>query len=163
MTVSLAVTPQRAFEVFTVDIDRWWRRGPRFRNAPGERGFIRIEPGVDGRVFESFDSGEGSTVVEIGRVKVWEPPARLLFEWRNANFAPHEKTEVEVRFEAAGSGSRDGYRVTVAHRGWSTLRPDHPARHGKPPPEVVRMLGMWWGDQMTSLRMLCAGNAAKES
>jgi hypothetical protein len=163
VTVSLTVDRERAFKVFTEDLDRWWRRGPRFRNAPGERGFIRIEPGCGGRVFESFDSASGTTVIEIGRIKVWEPPSRLLFEWRNANFAPFEKTEVEVRFEATpplpSRGAEAGCRVTVVHRGWSEVRPDHPARHGKPPAEFLRDLGRWWGDQLTTLRVVCAGGA----
>jgi uncharacterized protein YndB with AHSA1/START domain len=149
VTVTLAVDPADAFEIFTRDIDLWWRRGPRFRNAPGDRGFVRIEPGADGRVFESFDSGEGERVVEIGRTKVWDPPHRLLFEWRNSNFSPAEKTEVEVRFQPSASGTR----VTVVHRGWSALRGDHPARHGLGGAEFSRMIGLWWGDQMSSLRL----------
>ena len=158
VTVLLTVDRGRAFEAFTRDIDRWWRRGPRFRNAPGDRGFICIEPGVGGRVFESFDVDQerGGKVVEIGRVMVWEPPSRLLFQWRNANFAPFEQTEVEVRFEAAMTGDADGCRVTVVHRGWSGIRPDHPARHGQPTVEFVRGIGLWWGDQMAALRGLCA-------
>ena len=143
-TVSIDVEPAMAFEIFTQEIDSWWRRGPRFRNIPGDRGFIRMEPGVGGRVFESF----GERVVEVGRAKVWEPPHRLVFEWRNSTFAPAENTEVEVRFEPSASGTR----VTVVHRGWSALRPDHPARHGMARSEFSRMLGMWWGDQLTALR-----------
>jgi uncharacterized protein YndB with AHSA1/START domain len=143
-TVSIGVDPAEAFEIFTRQIDSWWRRGPRFRNISGDRGFIRIEPGEGGRVFEAIDG----TVVEVGRAKVWDPPRRLVFEWRNSTFAPAENTEVEVRFEPAASGTR----VTVVHRGWSALRPDHPARHGKAPSEFARMLGMWWGDQLTAYR-----------
>jgi hypothetical protein len=74
VTISVAVAPELAFALFTEEIDRWWRRGPRFRNAPGERGFIRIEPGVGGRVFESFGDGQGERVVEIGRTLAWDPP-----------------------------------------------------------------------------------------
>ena len=143
-TVSIAVAPAEAFAIFTEQIDAWWRRGPRFRNAPGDRGFIRIEPGVGGRVFESFDD----RVVEVGRATVWDPPRRLVFEWRASNFAPAEKTEVEVRFEPSASGTR----VTVVHRGWAALRPDHPVRHGMATPEFVRMIGMWWGDLLTAMR-----------
>ena len=149
VTVTIAVDPADAYEIFTRDIDIWWRRGPRFRNAPGDRGFVRIEPGVGGRVYESFDSGKGERVVEIGMTKVWDPPHRLLFEWRNSNFAPAEKTEVEVRFQPSASGTR----VTVVHRGWSALRGDHPARHGLAGAEFSRMIGLWWGDQATSLRL----------
>ena len=152
VTVTLAVDPADAFEIFTRDIEMWWRRGPRFRNAPGDQGFIRIEPGSGGRVFESFGSDAGEKVVEVGRTKVWDPPHRLLFEWRNSNFAPGERTEVEVRFQPGASGTR----VTVVHRGWSQLRRDHPARHGLAGPELSRMIGLWWGDQMTSLRQHAA-------
>ena len=42
--------------------------------------------------------------------------------------------------------------VTVQHRGWSTLPADHPARHGKVGAEFSRMIGLWWGELMTSLR-----------
>src|SRR5437870_13786565 len=96
--VTVAVEPVIAFEIFTREIDRWWRRGPRFRNAPGDRGFVRIEPGEGGRIFESFDAGTSERVIEMGTVRVWDPPHRLLFEWRASNFAPGEHTEVEVHF-----------------------------------------------------------------
>lgn len=148
VTVSLPVSPAEAFELFTRDIELWWRRGPRFRNAPGDRGFIRIEPGIGGRVFESFDARKSDRIVEIGHTKVWDPPHRLIFEWRAANFAPAEHTEVEVLFKPSGSGTQ----VTVVHRGWGALRPGHPARHGLAGAEFSRMIGLWWGDQLTALR-----------
>lgn len=142
--VSIAVPPAEAFAFFTEKIEAWWRRGPRFRNAPGDRGFIRMEPGVGGRLFESFDD----RVVEVGRTTVWDPPRRLVFEWRNSNFAPAEKTEVEVRFEPTATGTR----VTVVHRGWAALRPDHPARHGMAVSAFARSVGLFWGDLLTSYR-----------
>jgi uncharacterized protein YndB with AHSA1/START domain len=152
VSVGLAVTPAEAFRIFTEEIDLWWRRGRRFRNAPGERGIVCIEPGVGGRMFESFPTEAGETVVQTGRVLAWEPPKRLVLEWRAINFAPHERTEVEVRFEPTSRGTR----VTVAHRGWSTLRPDHPVRHGQDVPAFIRMMGLWWGDLMTSMRLRAA-------
>jgi len=87
-------------------------------------------------------------VFEVGRVRIWQPPERLAFSWRNANFGPSEQTEVEVEFKPTASGTL----VTVTHRGWATLRPDHPARHGLSGADFARMIGLWWGDQMTSLR-----------
>jgi hypothetical protein len=42
--------------------------------------------------------------------------------------------------------------VTVTHRGWASLRPDHPVRHGHEVPAFIRMMGLWWGDLLTSLR-----------
>ena len=46
VTVGVAVPPEEAFRVFTQEVDLWWRRGRRFRNAPGEQGIVCIEPGV---------------------------------------------------------------------------------------------------------------------
>ena len=150
VTVMVAVPPQSAFEIFTGEIDQWWRRGPKFRHAGMRRGFIHIEPRVGGRIFESIESEGGATVFEVGRIKVWQPPERLVFSWRNANFAPDEQTEVEVEFSPSPSGTS----VTVTHRGWSRLRDDHPARHGLVGAEFSRMIGLWWGEQLSSLREL---------
>jgi len=87
-------------------------------------------------------------VIEVGQVRVWDPPQRLVFSWRNANYAPGEHTEVEVGFAATARGTL----VTVTHRGLASLRPDHPARHGLESAQFVRMTGLWWGEQMSSLR-----------
>jgi uncharacterized protein YndB with AHSA1/START domain len=111
---------------------------------------MRLEPGVGGRLFEAVETEGGERIVETGRVTAWEPPGRLVFDWRAVNFAPDEKTEVEVVFEASPSGTL----VTVTHRGWSAIRPDHPVRHGRETAAFLRMQGMWWSDQLTSLRML---------
>ena len=154
VTVSVAVPPDEAFRIFTQEIDQWWRRGPRFRNARdhsnGGRGMLCIEPRLGGRVFESIDgeTAAPASVIEIGRVNVWEPPRRLVFSWRASNFAPAESTEVEALFEPSPSGTR----LTVTHRGWRALRADHPVRHGQESAAFIRMMGTWWGDLLTALR-----------
>ena len=149
-TVSLAVAvePAVAFEVFTQETDLWWRRGLPYRVAGRRPGSLCFEPGPGGRLFESFETPSGTQVYEAGRVTVWQPPSRLVFTWRNANFAAEESTEVEVLFEPTQTGTR----VTVRHRGWSAIRPDHPARHGLDAAAFSRMIGLWWGDLMTGLR-----------
>jgi uncharacterized protein YndB with AHSA1/START domain len=148
VSVRVDAEPAVAFRVFTEEIDQWWRRGPRYRVAGARRGIIRLEPGEGGRLFESIDEPAGARVVESGRVLEWSPPRRLVFEWRASNFAPAEKTEVEVAFEPSGSGTL----VTVTHRAWSRIRPDHPARHGLGTVEFIAMIGRWWSDLATSLR-----------
>ncbi len=152
-TVSVAVTPAEAFRIFTQEVNLWWRRGRRFRIAPGQHGIVCIEPGPGGRLFESFDTPQGEQVVQIGRTLAWEPPHRLLLEWRVANFAPDERTEVEVLFQPAATGTQ----VTVVHRGWAAIRPDHPVRHGLAVREFIRMRGLWWGEQLTLLRLRAVG------
>jgi uncharacterized protein YndB with AHSA1/START domain len=148
VTVRVSVPPERAFEVFTREIDLWWKRGPRFRFGGRSPGVLHFEPGVGGRLFEAVGEGAAARVHEAGRITVWEPPSRLVFSWRNANFAPAETTEVEVGFEAFSGGTY----VTVEHRGWAALRPDHPARHGLAGAEYSRELGLWWGQLLSSLR-----------
>jgi len=151
VSVAVAVPPKDAFDIFTGEIDRWWRRGPKFRNAGRRAGFVRLEPHVGGRLFESVDGKDGELIFEVGRVHVWDPPTRLAFSWRNANFAPDEVTNVTVEFAPISSGTL----VTVTHVGWGALRADHPARHGLQGAAFSRMIGLWWGEQMTSLRELC--------
>jgi uncharacterized protein YndB with AHSA1/START domain len=148
VSVLVAVAPEVAFRVFTEEIDQWWRRGLRYRVSGKGRGILHLEPRLGGRLFESIESKGGTRVIETGRVTAWEPPSRLVLEWRLVNFAPGEKTEVEVRFAPSPSGTL----VTVTHRGWAAIRPDHPARHGLDVPAFIRMMGLWWGDLMTSLR-----------
>src|SRR5690606_20666363 len=122
VSVLVEVEPADAFEIFTTEIDQWWRRGPKYRIAGTRRGGMHIEPKLGGRLLESFDTPAGPRVFETGRVVVWEPPTRVVFEWRTSNFAADEKTEVEVAFAPSASGTT----VTVTHRGWSQIRPDHP-------------------------------------
>jgi uncharacterized protein YndB with AHSA1/START domain len=150
VSVFVAVKPADAFAVFTEETDLWWRRGLKYRLAGRRPGVLCFEPGVGGRLFESFETESGTQVYETGRITVWEPPRRLVVKWCTPNFASNESTELEVLFEPSGTGTR----VTVNHRGWAALRPDHPARHGLEGAAFSRMMGLWWSDQMTSLREL---------
>jgi uncharacterized protein YndB with AHSA1/START domain len=150
VTIAVAVPQDVAFEIFTSQIDRWWRKGPRFRRAGMSGGIIRLEAGVGGRLFESVESAGVERVFVAGRVQAWEPPSRLVFTWKNETFAANEDTEVEVLFAA----TRTGTLVTVTHRGWAAIRPDHPTRHSMPVDEFIRTMGGWWGDQMSAMRLL---------
>ena len=148
VSVFVAVAPADAFDVFTREIDLWWRRGFKYRLAGRRPGTLYFEPGVGGRLLESFETESGTRVYEAGRVTVWDPPAHLVVKWRNANFSPDESTELEVLFAPSGEGTL----VTVQHRGWAALRRDHPARHGLEGAAFSRMIGLWWSDLLTSMR-----------
>jgi uncharacterized protein YndB with AHSA1/START domain len=146
---TVAVPLARAFEVFTRETDLWWRRGPAFRVAGHLPSVLELEPRLGGRLFETFDTKSGTRKsIVVGRVLAWEPPARVVFEWRNVNFTDSEKTEVEVCFTETEGG---GTRVTLEHRGWAAIREGHPARHGKEGPALMAMIGAWWGEQLTAL------------
>ena len=144
-TSRVEVDPGTAFRVFTEEVDAGWRTGPRFRWPPERGGALRFEKGEGGRFLEVYPDG-GS--FEVGRIRVWDPPHRLVFGFRARNFAPDESTEVEVRFEARG----DATDVTIEHRGFAALRPDHPVRHGLDAGAVSNMMGVFWADLLTAVR-----------
>lgn len=146
VTTVVAVDPKTAFDVFTEEVDAWWKHGKRFRT--GERGAsrMRFEPGVGGRLIEVFD--EAADPFVLGRITVWEPSTQLVFEMGGVDLQPGEKTEVEVRFETDG----DGTRVTVEHRGWDAFPADHPVRHGLFGGAFTSMIGVFWADLLVSHR-----------
>lgn len=141
VTTVVALAPAAAFAVFTDEVDAWWRRGPRFRFRDGEDGTLAF---AGDRLVETYADGQR---FEVGRVLDWQPGARLVFEWRDRTFVVGETTEVEVRFEPHARGTR----VTLVHRGWDKLRPDHPARRGARGHAFTDMLGLSWADQTVSL------------
>ena len=141
--------PQRdAFDVFTLEIDAWWRQGPAYRVGGKHTGRLHLEPRLGGRVYQDYGPTRELTHT-IGAITAWDPPAHFAFTWRAINFKDSDPdTVVEVWFEAASEGTR----VTLVHRGLAALRADHPARHGKPVVEFIRDYAMWWGALATALR-----------
>ena len=116
VALRVKAAPSRAFAAFVGEIGAWWRPNGLFQTTPRAPGVLAFEPGEGGRLTETLASGK---VFEIGRIRVWDPPHRLVFSWRQANFPPELSTEVEVRFEAVGEETR----VSVEHRGFD---PHHP-------------------------------------
>jgi uncharacterized protein YndB with AHSA1/START domain len=114
--VEVPVAPDRAFELYTAGIDRWWRKDSRYWNDKSRRLGLRFEPFAGGRFIEVYDAttGEG---LEIGRITAWEPGLRLAYTWREAEWARGEITQVEVTFTPTATGTQ----VHVRHYGWETL------------------------------------------
>ena len=132
---------ERVFDAFTSEIALWWRPHGLFQLTPGRTGRLAFEPGPDGRLTETYDDGE---VFEVGRVRVWEPPARLVFTWRHATFSEDQATEVHVRFEPVDGCTR----VTVEHLGWDAIPQEHAARHGAALGPFQQRLAEWWKEQL---------------
>ena len=145
--VSLRVkaSPERAFAAFVDEIAVWWRANPLFAFTPRDPGVLAFEPGEGGRLTTTLASGK---VFEIGRIRAWEPPHRLMFGWRQAAFEPGQDTEVEVRFEPVGAETR----VTVEHRGWDSVPAAHVARHGFPNALFLTRHGEWWQTLLASYK-----------
>ena len=137
VALRVPAAPERAFEVFTRDIALWWRPNGLFRFTPRSPGVVSFEGEAGGRFIETLPNGQ---VFEVGDIRVWEPGRRLVFGWRCAWFEPGQDTEVEVRFEPVG----DGTRVSVEHRGWDAIPAANVARHGFPTPVFLQREAGWW-------------------
>jgi uncharacterized protein YndB with AHSA1/START domain len=145
VAIRVAVSPARAFEAFTSEIAAWWRPNAMFDFTVRRSGLLAFEPHEGGRFTEVYDDG---SVFEIGRIRVWEPPSRLVFSWRQASFKEGQETEVHVRFEPAGEETR----VTVEHFGWETVPPEHVARHTFPAAMFMQRHAEWWQALLRSFK-----------
>lgn len=112
--VRVAVDPRRAFAAFTEEIDSWWVRGPINFFDSGRAVAMRIEPGAGGRILEVYDEAAGDAL-ELGRITVWEPGARLAYR------SSVDDTEVDVRFEAVENGTRVSVTQTLLPGGEKAL------------------------------------------
>jgi uncharacterized protein YndB with AHSA1/START domain len=144
VALRVKATPERAFAAFVGEIGAWWRPNGLFQTTPRAPGVLAFEPGAGGRLTETLANGK---VFEIGKITAWEPPARLVFSWRQANFPPELQTEVEVRFEGVGEETR----VSVEHRGFDQVPRDSVARHGFPDAALLMRLAEWWQVLLGSL------------
>lgn len=130
--------PRRAFDAFTQEISQWWRPNSMFAFTPRSPGVVSFEaPGANGRLVETLPNGK---VFEIGKIRVWEPPERLVVGWRQATFQPGQDTEVEVTFEPVDEETR----ITVIHTGWDSVPTEHVAKHHFPEPVFLQRHGEYW-------------------
>ena len=116
--VRVETTPQKAFEVFTAGIDRWWPKSHGVGGSTVHKSII--EPFVGGRWYTHHE--DGSDVV-IGHVRVWQPAERLIVSWEiSAEWKPDARpavsSEVEVRFTAEAGGRT---RVDLEHRNFERM------------------------------------------
>jgi uncharacterized protein YndB with AHSA1/START domain len=112
------VDQQRAFEVFTASINTWWPH--EYHIGASEVAEVVLEPQVDGRWYER---GVDGSECDWGRVRVWEPPNRILFTWQidgTWQFDPDAEhaSEIDVRFHADGP---EQTTVEVEHRHFERL------------------------------------------
>jgi uncharacterized glyoxalase superfamily protein PhnB len=95
-SVDVEVDPMTAFTAFTGEFDQWWGNGPIDAWDSSRCVGRRLEPGVGGRLLEVYEDD----VLELGRVTVWEPGARVC--WQSSVDA----VVIEVYFEPIVNGTR---------------------------------------------------------
>ncbi len=100
-SIDIALAPTEVFNVFVDELT----------TALHQAG-MDMEASPDGKIVQDD--------FEVGRVIAWQPGALVRLQWHQANWNPGELTEVEIRLERIGGGTR----VTIAHREWGGLIDD---------------------------------------
>lgn len=106
---------ERAYRVFTEEMDSWWPRTHHIGSSPMKR--VVVEGRAGGAIYTEQEDG---TDCPWGSVVAWEPPHRFVLAWRvrpNWKFEPDlaKCSEVEVRFTPADDGTT---LVELEHRGF---------------------------------------------
>lgn len=109
--VDVPVTPERAFDLFTRDMTKWWPLDT--HGVLGARATVDVGPD---RIVERLGDEEATW----GEVLHWDPPRSFRVAWHPGQ--PSEQwTDLQVSFEAHG----DGTRVVLDHSGWERIgRPE---------------------------------------
>jgi uncharacterized protein YndB with AHSA1/START domain len=135
--VTVPLTPEAAFSLFTADFSAWWPVEHHIGAADLE--IAIIEPATGGRWYER---GTDGSECDWGEVLAYEPPSRLVLSWQiNGQWKyepdPAHGSEVEVTFTAAGPGRT---RVQLEHRHLG-----RPGSAGQAIHDAVRSPGGWPG------------------
>ena len=113
---TVALPPQKAFELFTRRMGEWWPVAT--HSIAGEHvAELRFEQHIGGRLVEVADDG---TEHSWGEVLAWNPPHRFVLSW-HPSAEPTAATTLEVRFAPATDG---GTELHLQHRGWEEFGAD---------------------------------------
>jgi uncharacterized protein YndB with AHSA1/START domain len=112
-SITVRAPVERAFQVFTEELDSWWPRSHHIGKAPMTK--TLLEGRVGGRCYSEQTDG---TECDWGQILVWEPPSRFVMAWQINSGWQYEpdlakSSEVEVRFIAGDDGTT---RVDLEHR-----------------------------------------------
>lgn len=131
-TIDVDAPPDRAFTIFANRMGEWWHKEHSIAKDTTQKDVI-VEPRAGGRWYEL---GADGSEHPWGHVVSFEPPLRLVLAWqlnRDFTFDPDLHTEIEVRFEPNGEGTR----VHFEHR--------HLERMGEGSVEMLEGMDGGWG------------------
>jgi uncharacterized protein YndB with AHSA1/START domain len=119
-SVTVNVSVDQAFKVFTSGFDGWWPRSHHIGKSPLKQAII--EPGVGGRCYNTQEDG---SECDWGRILEWDPPHRLVLAWQITHQWGYEpdlakSSEVEITFTPQAGG---GTRVDLEHRHFERMGP----------------------------------------
>jgi hypothetical protein len=118
-SVTVRCDRERAFRVFTQEMDTWWPVQTHSRAVTDFEGQdlkverVEFQTFVGGQVLEHMSDGQ---TLPWGEVVAWDPPTSFALAWK-PNSSERPPTVVEVRFTASG---RDTL-VELEHRDWERL------------------------------------------
>jgi uncharacterized protein YndB with AHSA1/START domain len=133
-SVTVPLPPDRAFELFVDDFERWWPNDGTHSLTEAEAFFL--EPREGGRWGEQDPDGNYRP---WGRVLAVDRPRQILLAWQltpafEYDADPARQTEVEVTFEPQSDGAT---KVTLEHRGFEVW--------GEPGAEMRGSVETGWG------------------
>ncbi len=101
-SITVEVSQERAFDVFTAGFDKWWPRTHHIGEAEMAEGILECREG--GRFYER---GVDGSECEWGRVLVFERPDRVVVSWHiqgdwKYDPDPAKASEYETRFIPQG-------------------------------------------------------------
>ena len=130
--VTVAGTPQRAFDLFTKRMAEWWPAEHHLAASPVVA--MTVEPRVGGRLYDTCEDGSESA---WGQVTEWDPPAGFTFAWmitgtwqletrRRKGLAGHGDVHRRGRQDASQSW------CTRTSGGWARAARAWPTRSARP-------------------------------
>ena len=118
-TVTVAVEPTRAFELFTAHMSDWWPLATHSVAREQATG-VTMPTRVGDPIVEATSDGARHT---WGTLTRWEPPSEVAFTWHPGQ-SPDRATRVSVRFHPSDGGTE----VMLTHEAWDAREDGSTAR-----------------------------------
>lgn len=114
-TVTVPLTPDQAFDLFTTGMGRWWPGDTHSLSARDGKSpqRLEVEPRRGGQIWETTHDGQR---LPWARITQWQPGRQFAFNWY-VGTDEEEATQVVVAF----SQTETGTRVDLTHSGFDQV------------------------------------------